>query len=137
MDNIDFLKKMALNSPMLQKHASCLLKGDSPTNFGVNKYFKVKGIDTKPMFLSIHAEVDVMSSCKYVKGFDILVIRVNKNGDLKNSRPCNNCIDKMKTKGIRKIYWSTDEQTILSEYVDSMDKIHESSGARCREKMKK
>ena len=52
-------------------------------------------------FRDVHmwsAEVNLLKSIPFIKlnGRDIIVIRVNKNGRLRNSRPCNDCIDILK-----------------------------------------
>jgi cytidine deaminase len=130
---IDNLIKIAYNSALVNKHASCIIKSGRTFSYGVNKYYKVK-IDNKNVNLGIHAEIDAMSNIhsKYIKGFDILVIRIGKNCTLKNSRPCNSCIDKMKQKGIHKVYYSTSSGDIVYEIVNDMPKLHECSGQRMR-----
>ena len=61
---------------------------------------------------------------------DILVIRVNKNLTLKNSRPCSQCIDKLSKLGIRKVFYSNEEGDIVWEFVEQMKKTHISAGTR-------
>ena len=68
------------------------------------------------------------------KKFNILVIRVNKNGDLCNSKPCMNCIKHMKKLGINKIYYSTDDNDIMCEKIKYIKSEHESLGfAKCKD----
>ena len=80
----------------------------------------------------MHAEITVFEKLprKKVKGMDILVIRINKNFALKNSRPCNQCIDKLIKFGIRKVFYSNEDGIIVSEFVERMEKIHISSGTK-------
>lgn len=130
----NMLKKMAKNSHLMNKHAACIINAHIDSfAFGVNKYYKVK-MNNDTVNLAIHAEVDAISSIssKYLKGLDIIVIRVNKNNGMKNSRPCNSCIDKMKQKGLRKVYYSNSQGDIVYEYVETMPKLHDSSGHRMR-----
>jgi deoxycytidylate deaminase len=81
---------------------------------------------------STHAEMDVIH--KALKGYDnlsnfvILVIRFGKDGTLKNSRPCNHCLEAMIFHRIKKIMYSTDEGTIKSERPQDMEHLHVSSG---------
>lgn len=84
--------------------------------------------------VTIHAEMDALFAVrtKYTKGMDILIIRVNRQLVMKNSRPCNVCIDKLRQKGIRRAYYSNDQGQVVYEYVDRMPKLHESSANRCR-----
>lgn len=57
-----------------------------------------------------------------------MVVRINSVGELKNSRPCNNCIDIMIKYKIKKVIYSTDEGIIKSEKPKNMEKSHCSSG---------
>jgi hypothetical protein len=60
------------------------------------------------------------------KKIDLFVIRINKTGDLCNGRPCYNCLNIMKAVGIRKVYYSVSNNTIISENVDEMVSIQAS-----------
>lgn len=133
---VAMLEKMAQNSDLVQKHAACLLKGDKIFAFGLNKYFNVKMPENKKIQLTVHAEIDAIAgiNSKLVKGSDVLVIRIGKTVRLKNSRPCNACIEKLQEKGIRKVYYSNAEGNIVYEYVENMPKIHESSANKLRKR---
>ena len=43
---------------------------------------------------------------KKKRKIDIIVIRINKLGNICNARPCYNCLNMMRTVGIRKVYYS-------------------------------
>jgi hypothetical protein len=60
------------------------------------------------------------------KKLDLLVIRINKLGELCTSRPCYNCLDMMQTVGIRKVYYIVDDN-IVCENVKDMISIQSSS----------
>jgi hypothetical protein len=64
---------------------------------------------------------------------DIIVIRVNSNGELVNARPCYNCLDMMKAAGIRKVHYSVKEG-IITEKVSNMVSINASAIFRHIEK---
>jgi len=132
---VERLRKAAMQSALNQKHAACLVYGEQITSVGVNKRFTVR-LNDNVLPLTIHAEVDALSNLnpKYLKGLDILVIRVNRAGQLVYSRPCNSCIDKLYRKGIRKAYYSDTDGNIVYEFVDKMPKIHDSAGTRMRQK---
>lgn len=134
---IEILIKFAKNSPLIYKHSACILNGNKIYGIGVNKYFNIKN-EEKSIKISVHAEVDALASVntKYLKGMDILIIRVGKSYKLRYSRPCNACIDKLKQKGIRKAYYSDNDGNILYEFVDTMPKIHESAGSFNKRKEK-
>lgn len=140
-DNIiNILKKNALNSALHYKHSACLLNKNKILAIGNNKYFKDILIENQLVKLSIHAEIDALYKNKYsknIKGLDILIIRISDNStNLKNSRPCNSCIEKLKQKGIRKVYYSNDNGEIVYEFIDNMPKIHNSSGYLIQNKLK-
>jgi deoxycytidylate deaminase len=83
---------------------------------------------------STHAEMDViykalrnnldidLSTCT------IAVVRFGRDGSLKNSRPCNHCLNSMIKYRIKKIMYSTDDGTIKSEKPQFMEQLHISSG---------
>lgn len=127
------LTKMASESAIYYKHAAALIVGNNIYSIGVNKFIgEMKDKNNKSHYKTMHAEINVFEnfSKKNVRGMDILVIRVNKNSALKNSRPCNQCIDKLQKIGIRKVFYSDDDGYIVSEHLEYMEKRHISSGTR-------
>ena len=54
----------------------------------------------------------------FQKNLKIFVIRTDKQGNLKNSRPCRNCLETMKFFGVKTVYFSTDEGNIEKYRVD-------------------
>lgn len=73
--------------------------------------------------LTIHAEMDAIYSYlrgvtnKKLKQFKrkhakIAVFRVTPNGEMSFSRPCRDCLFKLSECGIRKIYWTVDNETV-------------------------
>jgi deoxycytidylate deaminase len=57
-----------------------------------------------------------------------VVVRIGKDGNLKNSRPCNHCLETMIKYKIKKITYSTEDGIIVSEKPQDMEKNHISSG---------
>ena len=57
---------------------------------------------------------------------NLIVVRVNKLGDICNARPCYNCLDMMKAVGIRKVYYSISSNEIICEKVKDMISIQAS-----------
>lgn len=135
-DVIETLKKKALNSDLQYKHSAGLIHKNKMVSTGFNKYItfssKINIINFKT---SIHAEIDAIlqTDIKFIRGLDIIIIRIKElaNGKiiLKNSRPCNSCIDKMRNYGIRKVYYSNDTGDIVYEFLENMPKLHTSSGS--------
>ena len=58
----------------------------------------------------------------------IVVVRIGKMGELKNSRPCNHCLETMVKYKIKKIVYSTDEGCLVCEKPEFMTRSHVSSG---------
>ena len=57
-----------------------------------------------------------------------MVVRIGKTGEIKNSRPCNHCIETMIKYKIKKVLYSTDEGCLVCEKPENMKKTHVSSG---------
>lgn len=60
----------------------------------------------------LHAETDLISRLwgKYYidENLKMVVIRLNKRGELRDSKPCANCGKIIKGLGIKKVWWSTE-----------------------------
>ena len=52
---------------------------------------------------SIHAEIDAVSRMRDPRGATIYVARVNKKGEIRNSKPCINCQQTLLLKGIKQV----------------------------------
>jgi hypothetical protein len=63
---------------------------------------------------------------KKLKNINIMVIRIDANGLLKNARPCYRCTLMLKNVGINKVYYSIDNN-IVCEKVCDMISINSSS----------
>ena len=96
---------------------------------------------------STHAEMDVLhkvlKTCCLspfkddvdLSSYIIAVVRFGKDGNLRNSRPCNHCLNTMIKYRIKKIIYSTDDG-IMSEKPSSMEQCHVSSGWNAFKKFK-
>lgn len=57
---------------------------------------------------NLHAEVDAILNARCdLTGTSILVIRINKKGELRLAKPCSLCLLYLERVGIKKIYYST------------------------------
>lgn len=60
----------------------------------------------------LHAETDLISRLwnKYYidSNLKIVVVRLNKHGKLRNSKPCNKCMQIIEALGINEVHWSID-----------------------------
>jgi deoxycytidylate deaminase len=128
------LKKTAMKSSVNNRHSAALIKKDTvlKSTSTFNKFIKPvlirKDNCTSIHYLTIHAEVNAIYSYfnkKHVRGMDLIVIRIDNYGTkLKNSRPCNDCIIKLRKLGIRKVYYSDENGEIVFEYVNNMKFLH-------------
>ena len=61
----------------------------------------------------LHAETDLISRMwgKYYidSNLTVILIRLNKHGQLRNSKPCSKCSKILEALGIEKFHWSTNE----------------------------
>lgn len=84
--------------------------------------FLIKGgavINTFNNTAEAHAEIRVLRGSWYgePKGCTLLSVRINKRGNLVNARPCKDCWSQMQKYGIRTVFYSTAEGTIVRERV--------------------
>jgi len=57
-----------------------------------------------------HAEINALINLDYEisKGCTIIVYRENRNGELAEAKPCSYCEKMIKDKGIKKVYYTSD-----------------------------
>jgi len=99
----------AMKSECTFKHGACLVYKNKIIAQGYNKYIYNK-VNDKQRRYTIHAEVDCVAKIP-PKAFDstkleLYVVRINKQGDLKDSKPCNNCYNFLIRRNIHKIFFS-------------------------------
>lgn len=51
-----------------------------------------------------------------------MVIRINSNNELTESKPCGHCIEVMQSYGIRKVTYSTREGILVTECINNIPK---------------
>ena len=57
---------------------------------------------------------------------EIIVVRIDRNGLIKSARPCRDCLSAIKTHGIKKCHYTTDDGSLVVENVSDMFSIHHS-----------
>ena len=62
-----------------------------------------------------------------LKNYTIVVVRIGRDGNIKNSRPCNQCLETMCKYNIKKVIYSTDYSFEVCK-PSEMDYCHISSG---------
>jgi deoxycytidylate deaminase len=96
-------------------HIAFLMKGKRIVRRSFNDYNRqcVNGEVTTSLHAEVGCVMRLRNNDRIKKGFDILILRFNKNdGLLCDSKPCNNCKNFLLSKGINKVYCSTENGTI-------------------------
>lgn len=142
------LKEEAINSPILYKHCAAILKyGKIVGKPCCNDY----GCAHNDYSLgSVHAEANaifcffgkdvrydqksrkwtICGKRKLYRKMDIIVIRINSNGDTVNSRPCYDCLKIMQDIEIKNVFYSTNSNCLICERVKDMVSIQSSHVTR-------
>jgi len=69
---------------------------------------------------SLHAEISAIRNVpnwECLKGASILIIRIDKQGNLRMARPCSKCTKSLKHFGFSTVYYSTQEGLIIKKRV--------------------
>lgn len=112
----------AHSSEMTSRHGSVLAKNNKLISVGTNynrNYLNGQRI------MSCHAEIDALyrylstfSSDKIPKTlskFDVWVVRIKKNGQLADSRPCWSCIKTLQSYNVGKVWYSAEGGAIVCQ----------------------
>ena len=100
------------------RHGAILFKGGSIINTAFNKdsysSFGERFRDSEYGPATHHAELSCITGVSRSKtnGASVFVVRVNRNGELRMSKPCAMCHNALKFAGIKKVYYSTNDGTI-------------------------
>lgn len=105
--------KMAATSDLAQKHGAVIVKNGRVLALGINKQ-KNADINTPyavnvPEYFTVHAEADAINRCANTEGATIYIARINKNGEERFSRPCDNCAETIRKAGIRTVIYTLTE----------------------------
>ncbi|HEY9704232.1 MAG TPA: hypothetical protein V6C58_17405 [Allocoleopsis sp.] len=104
---VEILKKEAMKSTLPFKHGACIIKGGKILSIGHN-YILTKKIGEK---YTVHAEVSAIMKLpkKYktkCETYTLVVIRVNRDNEVRLSKPCINCTHAICKSGIRTAIYS-------------------------------
>lgn len=102
-----------INHSLRSKHAAILVEKKKIISIGINKMKShpvQKQFTRDPELAYIHAEVDCLKSISKlnVKRATLYVVRVNKNGNLAESCPCDGCKKLIQSIGISRLVYSID-----------------------------
>lgn len=119
--NIDSLlesaKEKQLESNCRFPMVAFLLRNGKPISYGVNK----KGFRGS----SIHAEMDCLKKVRFqkrrAKNATMFIARYMKNGRTGLAKPCSNCLEVLKSMGIKRVAWTTKNQTVEIARIEDID----------------
>tara|TARA_B100000287_G_scaffold13730_1_gene13869 strand:+ start:2222 stop:2662 length:441 start_codon:yes stop_codon:yes gene_type:complete len=100
------------------RHGAILVKGGSVINTCYNKdkfcSFGTRFRDPDRGYATIHAELGCILglSRAVTTGADVYVCRVNKKGEFRNSKPCSMCHEALKHVGVKRVYYTVDDNSI-------------------------
>lgn len=79
-----------------------------------------------------HAEECVLNKMKnkLPRKTKLIVIRINNKCELIDSKPCVNCINKLKATNIKKVIYSNNEGILITEKIAFLNNTHMSYGFR-------
>ena len=115
---IDLAKRLAETSDLRHRHAAILVKGGSVISWSNNKNKynrwaqRFRSKQNGPA--TIHAELGAILGVSYEKtnGADLYVVRINHKGHLCMSMPCHMCQEIMSHVGVKRVFYSIDDDTI-------------------------
>lgn len=116
---LDIAKKTAKNSEHdCFKHGAVLIKGGSVLNVAYNKQqfnrFGNRFRDRSCGHATHHAELGAVLGLdkNLTQGATIYVVRVNKEGVFRNSKPCDMCHEVLKFVGVKKAIYTTGADSV-------------------------
>ena len=114
----DLGRNLAYNSPYGKiRHGAVLIKGGSVLNasFNKDKYTSFGSRFRSPTrgHATVHAEIGCVLGLprSVTSGADVYVCRINRNGEFRNSKPCTMCHEALKHVGVKRVYYTTNDNT--------------------------
>jgi deoxycytidylate deaminase len=116
---VGLAKRLANSSPCPDhKHGAVLVRGGSVINWSINRNrvqrwaqkFRAHGCG----HATHHAELGAILGIAREKtqGADVYVVRVNKRDNLLLSKPCPMCEEVLRHVGVKRVFYSVDDDTI-------------------------
>ncbi len=123
------LIKLAEKSDVSFRHSAAVIKDNNIISMGYNKYIFNKELG---IYTTVHAEIDALNKVKKYTLVDVVTLRLSNTGTkLSQSRPCSMCIQKMKKRGVRYVYYSDQNGEIIKEEINKMEMTHFSASYKC------
>lgn len=98
--------RIAMESNERTKHGCIIVKSGAVQSKGTNTYRNQPGIIEESAALSVHAEINAIKRGSDLRGAVAYISRVNNHGDPRQSRPCPDCLQALKSAGIKRIVYT-------------------------------
>ncbi len=114
---IELAKRVSYQSDYAHRHGAVLVKGASIVNVSCNKNkfssFATRFTKKEKEFVTVHAELGSVLNVerRHTEGAIVYVVRVNNQDEFRLSKPCPMCEEAMRWVGIKKVVYSTSEDT--------------------------
>lgn len=110
--------KAALNSEHRQhRMGAVIVKGGRVLSTGYNQLRPSKLIGTNTLHAEAHAVLKLLKDNRLhdLVGSDCYVTRFTRGGRVGMSRPCPHCMELLRSSGVRRVYFTTDNEQTLME----------------------
>lgn len=117
----DYIRLARASVTKHSRHVSFLLYRNRIASIGINNPFKTHPRNRKynfrgrndediSHFVGIHSELSAVIKLgeEDLSKYDLVNVRINKNGNVSLSKPCNGCTDMINQLGIRKVLYTND-----------------------------
>lgn len=137
----------SVKSDMTNKHGSVITRGGRVVSYGHNHYknniSSFGNMKSDMTICAMHAEVHALKKL-YDRSFNkrklskycLYVVRLSKNGEYMNSKPCSNCIHILKINNISKVYYSMGNNRFRVAKINDIEPTHSSQGSKHLKKLK-
>jgi len=112
-------RNIASDSPYGKiRHGALLVKGGSVINASFNKEnyssFGKRFRSPQRGHATVHAELGCILGLPrdVTSGTDLYVCRINRRGEFRFSKPCSMCHEALKHVGVKRVYYTTNDNTI-------------------------
>lgn len=105
----EIAKKMSYKADYCHKIGAVVVYKNRPIGFGFNQPFKTNTKSNNP-FHTTHAELSAILNAGDCRGASIYIYREVKDGTKANSKPCKFCQQLIKQAGIKKVYYTDNDQ---------------------------
>lgn len=111
MSYIRLASRLAENSDCHHRHGAVIVKGGRVMATGFNRWRQpIENVSNfNPDWSSIHAEESALSKAGDLKGATMIIVRINRRGEHRTSKPCDKCMERIERAGIKAITYTWEQ----------------------------